>query len=172
MEGLSVKDNTPVRVPFGEMHAALVRGDVEAYVGAEPTPGLSIATGEGKLVEYPYKTAMGSLNMVTCAHERTIADNPTLVRAFLKMHRQATEYAEGNREEKIGMAVAKLGARREALEVAVPNVELTWRMDETMIQRTKTYAQQMFELKQIRALPDFAKFLNPSFNDELAKQSV
>ena len=50
-EGLSIRDVTPVRVPFGEMHAAQVRGDVEAYVGAEPTPGLSIATGEGKLVE-------------------------------------------------------------------------------------------------------------------------
>lgn len=172
MEGLSIRDITPVRVPFGEMHAALVRGDVDAYVGAEPTPGLSIATGDGKLVEYPYKTAMGSLNMVTCAHERTIADNPALVRAFLRMHRLATEYAESNREEKIGMAVSKLGARREALELAVPNVELTWRMDETMIQRTKTYAQQMLELKQIRALPDFNKFLNPSFNDEIARQAV
>ncbi len=172
MEGLSVKDITPVRVPFGEMHAALVRGDVEAYVGAEPTPGLSIATGEGKLVEYPYATSMGTLNMVTGTHEKMLTDNPTLVRAFLKMHRQATEYAEGNREEKIAMAVAKLGARREALEQAVANVELTWRMDETMIQRTKTYAAQMLELKQIRALPDFAKFLSPSFNDEIAKQTV
>jgi NitT/TauT family transport system substrate-binding protein len=169
MEGLSIKDVTPVRVPFGEMHAALVRGDVEAYVGAEPTPGLSLATGEGKLVEYPYSTPMGTLNMVTATHEKMLTENPDLVRAFLKMHRQATEYAEGNREEKIAMSVAKLGAKREALEKAVGNVELTWRMDDLMIQRTKTYAEQMLELKQIRALPDYAKFLNPKFNDEVAK---
>lgn len=169
MEGLSIKEVTPVRVPFGEMHAALVRGDVEAYVGAEPTPGLSLATGEGKLVEYPYSTSMGSLNMVTATHEKMLTEKPDLVRAFLKMHRQATEFAEGNREAKIEMAMAKLGAKREALEKAVGNVELTWRMDDLMIQRTKTYAQQMLELKQIRALPDFAKFLNPKFNDEVAK---
>ena len=92
-----------MRVPFGEMHAALVRGDVEAYVGAEPTPGLSLATGEGKLVEYPYSTPMCTLNMVTATHEKMLTENPDLVRAFLKMHRQATEYAEGNREEKIAM---------------------------------------------------------------------
>jgi NitT/TauT family transport system substrate-binding protein len=169
MEGMTVKDITPVRVPFGEMHTAMVRGDVDAYVGAEPTPGLSLASGEGKLVEYPYSTPMGSLNMVTCTHEDTLKKNPDLVRAFLKMHRQATEYAESHAEEKIKMCMAKLGAQREALEKAAPNVELTWRMDATMIQRVKTYAQQMLELKQIRALPDFAAFLSPTLNDELAK---
>ena len=36
MEGLSIKDVTAVRVPFGEMPAMLARGDVDAYVGAEP----------------------------------------------------------------------------------------------------------------------------------------
>lgn len=171
MEGLSVKDITPIRVPFGEMHAALVRGDVDAYVGAEPAPGLSLATGEGKLVEYPYSTPMGSLNMVTCTHEETVAKNPNLVGAFLKMHRQATEFAEAHREEKIKMAMAKFGAQREALEQAVANVELTWRMDDTMIARVKIYAQQMLELKQIRALPDFTAFLKPAMNDELAKSA-
>jgi NitT/TauT family transport system substrate-binding protein len=114
---------------------------------------------------------MGSLNMVTCTHERMIKDNPDLVRAFLKMHRQATEFAEKSPEEKITMSMAKLGAQRPALEKAVSNVTLTWRMDETMITRTKTYAQQMLELKQIRALPDFAKFLSPKFNDEVAKSA-
>jgi NitT/TauT family transport system substrate-binding protein len=40
MEGLTVKDITPVRVPFGEMAAMLARGDIDAYVGAEPGPGI------------------------------------------------------------------------------------------------------------------------------------
>jgi ABC-type nitrate/sulfonate/bicarbonate transport system substrate-binding protein len=123
MEGLSIKDITPVRVPFGEMHAALVRGDVDAYIGAEPAPGLSIATGEGKLVEHPYSTPMGTLNTVTCTHERTLADNPDLVRAFLTMHRGATEYAESHKDEKIEMSVRKLGARREGLDLAMSNIE-------------------------------------------------
>ncbi len=66
MEGLSIRDVTAVRVPFGEMHAMLSRGDIDAYVGAEPGPGLSITSGVGQLVEYPYGTAMGGLNMVFC----------------------------------------------------------------------------------------------------------
>ena len=59
MEGLSIKDVTPVRVPFGEMPAMLARGDVDAYVGAEPGPALSITSGAGQLVEYPVLDADG-----------------------------------------------------------------------------------------------------------------
>jgi ABC-type nitrate/sulfonate/bicarbonate transport system substrate-binding protein len=168
MEGLSIKDITPMRVPFGEMHAAMARGDVDAYIGAEPAPGLSLATGEGKLIEYPYSTPMGSLNTVTCTHDKMLADNPELVRAFLKMHRQASEYAESHKDEKIEMSVKKLGTRREGLEQAMSNIELTWRMDATLIQRVRTYADHMLEFKQIRALPDYATFLSPKLNDEIA----
>jgi len=169
MEGLSVKDITPLRVPFGEMHAAMVRGDVDAYVGAEPGPGLSLATGEGKLVEYPYSTPMGTLNTVTCTHAKTVAENPDLVRAFLKMHRQATDYAEGNKEEQIRVSVKMLGANREALAFAIPNIELTWRMDALLMERMKSYAQEMLEVKQLRALPVYDTFFVPRFNDEIAK---
>src|SRR6266700_3357797 len=37
-EGVTIKDIQPVRVLFGEMPAALQRGDIDAYVGAEPGP--------------------------------------------------------------------------------------------------------------------------------------
>ena len=76
MEGLSIKDVTPVRVPFGEMPAMLQRGDIDAYVGAEPGPGLSLSSGVGQLVEYPYGTAMGGLNMIFATHQDTAAKNP------------------------------------------------------------------------------------------------
>jgi hypothetical protein len=48
MEGMSIKDISPVRVSFSEMHLALARGDVDAYVGAEPGPGVSLSTGSAR----------------------------------------------------------------------------------------------------------------------------
>ena len=36
-----------------------------------------------------------------------------------------------------------------------------------MIQASKTYAQHMVELKQIKQVPDFSAFFNPVFSDEL-----
>ena len=171
MEGMSVKDITPIRVSFSEMHLALARGDVDAYVGAEPGPGVSLSTGIGKIVEYPYSTAMGSLNMVFGAHRDTLAQKPDLTRVILGIHRRASEFAMANPAEMIAMAVAKLGQKRDAIEASVPNVELTWQFGDTEILQAKTYAQHMLALKQIRQLPDFNTFFDTSFVDELKRQA-
>jgi NitT/TauT family transport system substrate-binding protein len=169
MEGMSVRDLTPVRVSFSEMHAALARGDVDAYVGAEPAPGVSISTGVGKIVEYPYSTPMGSLNMVMTTHRETVDTKPDLARMLIDVQRQASTFAMTHPDEMIAMTVAKLGQKREAIAVSVPNVELNWRMTPEMIAQTKLYAQQMLEMKQIRVLPDFSTLLDPRFSDEVAR---
>lgn len=169
MEGMSIKDITPVRVSFSEMHAALARGDVDAYVGAEPAPGVSISTGIGRIVEYPYSTPMGSLNMILATHRETADGKPDLARAMVNIQRQASAYAMANPQAMVDMTVAKLGQKRDAIMVSVPNVELNWQMTPEMIAETKTYSQQMLELKQIRALPNFDTFLDPRFSQEIAK---
>lgn len=169
MEGMSVKDITPVRVSFSEMHLALARGDVDAYVGAEPGPGVSLATGIGKIVEYPYSTPMGALNMIFGAHRDTLAQKPELVRVILGIHRRASDFAMANKAEMAAMAVAKLGQKREAIDASVDNVDLTWRFGETEIGQSKTYAQHMLDLKQIKQLPDFATFFDTRFVTELSQ---
>jgi len=171
MEGMSIKDVQSIRISFSEMHLALARGDIDAYVGAEPAPGVSLSSGVGKLVEYPYSTAMGSLNMVFGAHQETVAQKPELVATILAIHRKASEFAAANRRDMIEMAVAKLGQKREALEISAPNVDLNWRMTPEMITAAKTYAQHMLELKQIKQLPDFDTFFNTKFSDDLAKST-
>lgn len=170
MEGMSIKDITAVRVPFGEMPVMLARGDIDAYVGAEPGPGLSISTGQGQLVEYPYGTAMGGLNMILATHADTVAKNPDLVLAILKTHRKAVEFMTENTPAVVDMSVQRLGANRTAVEQALGarNVEYVWKLDDKVQGQARTYAQHMLELKQIRALPDFAKFLDPKFSNAIA----
>jgi NitT/TauT family transport system substrate-binding protein len=170
LEGLSIKDVVATRVPFGEMNAMLSRGDLDAYVGAEPGPGLSLSTGVGQLVEYPYNTAMGGLNMIFATSEEVVAKDPELVKIMLGIHRKASEYMMANKAAVAEMTVAKLGANKAAVENALnaDNVEYTWKLDETVLKQSRTYADQMLALKQIRALPDFTKFLNPSFSNAIA----
>jgi ABC-type nitrate/sulfonate/bicarbonate transport system substrate-binding protein len=172
MEGMSIKDVTPLRVSFSEMHLALARGDVDAYVGAEPGPGVSLASGIGKIVEYPYGTSMGALNMVFGAHRDTLAQKPDLTRVILGIHRKASEYAMANRADMVAMAVAKLGQKKDAIEASAPNVDLTWRFGDTEIGQAKTYAQHMVELKQIKQVPDFTTFFDTRFVDEMKKQAA
>jgi NitT/TauT family transport system substrate-binding protein len=170
MEGLSIKEITPVRVPFGEMPAMLARGDIDAYVGAEPGPGLSITTGQGQLVEYPYSTPMGGLNMIFATHADTVTKSPELVTMMLKTHRAAVEYMMANKQAVADMTVQKLGANRAAVEQALGanNVEYAWKLDDKVLGQARTYAQQMLELKQIRQLPKFETFLNPTFSNQVA----
>jgi NitT/TauT family transport system substrate-binding protein len=114
---------------------------------------------------------MGSLNMIVATHHDTTEAKPDLCKIMVDVQRKASTFAMSNPAAMIDMAVAKLGQKREALEVSVPNVELNWRMTPEMMSETHIYAQQMLELKQIRALPDFALFLDPKFSDEVAKQA-
>jgi NitT/TauT family transport system substrate-binding protein len=162
-EGMTIKDVQAIRLPFSDMAPALARGDIDAYVGAEPGPGISLANGVGKIVEYPYSTSIGSLNMVWGARQETIDKNPELVRVMMEIHRKATEYAMSNDNAKIDMAVQKLGQTRKSIELAAPNVELTWKIDDEFIRRARAYAQLMYEKKQIREMPNFDRFITTKF---------
>ena len=165
MEGMTIRDVEPVRVSFSEMHIALSRGDIDAYVGAEPGPGVSLSSGVGSLVEYPYSTAMGSLNMVFGTHRDVITEKPDLVRVMMGIHQRATDFASSNKDAMVAMASSKLGQKKEAIEASVPNVELTWRLGPKEIEQSKIYADHMLSLKQIKRLPDFATFIDTSFVD-------
>jgi NitT/TauT family transport system substrate-binding protein len=167
--GMSAKEIQPIRVSFSDMPPALARGDIDAYVGGEPGPGISLANDTGKIVEYPYSTKVGSLNMVLSTSQQIIDKDPNLVRTLLKVHRAASEYAMANRDAFITIAMQKLGQKRESIEKAAPNVELTWNMDDAFIAAARYYGTAMLDRKQIRELPDYDKFLNASFVRELVR---
>jgi ABC-type nitrate/sulfonate/bicarbonate transport system substrate-binding protein len=168
MEGMTIHDITPVRVSFSEMHAALARGDVDAYVGAEPAPSVSVTTGVGKIVEYPYSTPMGSLNMIIATSRDTVTNRPELAQTIVTLQRKASAYATAHPDEMAAMTVSKLGMSKPAVEASIPNVELNWQMTPQMIAEAKTYADRMLAMKQIKALPDFATLFDTRFSDAAA----
>ena len=89
--------------------------------------------------------------------------NPALVKAMMEMHKKATDYAMSNREAMVEMAMQKLGQQRKSIELAAPNVELTWKIDAEFVKRAKAYAQLMHEKKQIRELPDLDRAITMKF---------
>lgn len=162
-EGMTINDIQAVRVSFSDMAPALARGDIDAYVGAEPGPGISLANGVGKIVEYPYSTPTGSLNMVLTTRRELIEKDPELIRTLLKIHRKASEYAMTDREAFVAVAMQKLGQQKASIEKAAPNVELTWKIDDQFLKQAQYYGSQMLGKKQIRQLPDYKTFIDASF---------
>jgi NitT/TauT family transport system substrate-binding protein len=163
MEGMSIKDIQPIRLQFSDHPAALARGDIDAYVGAEPAPGISLANGTGRLVEYPYSTPIGSLNMILDASEKAIKENPERIRMIVDMHRKAVDYAMSHPELIVDMSIQKLGQQKKSIELAVPNVELAWKIDDVFMERAGAYARLMFENKQVRQIPDLNRHISKQF---------
>ncbi len=172
MEGMGVKDIVPVRISFSEMHIALARGDIDAYVGAEPAPSVSLLSGVGTLVEHPYGTEMGALNMVLATNRDFLDAKPELVRAFLAMHRAATELVNKDRDAVVAMATSKLGQKKEAIELSLPNVEYTWRLGPTERKQAHAYAEHMLELHQIKRVPEPASFIDTKFVDAMSAAAL
>ena len=164
---MTIKDVKSVRVSFSEMSGALERGDIDAFVGAEPGPSITVLRNVGKVLEYPYSTPTGSVNMVMTTHANTVKENPELVQVFLDVHRKASEYAMAHRAELVQMAGAKLGFPADVANLAADNVQLTWKIDEDWITRSKYYGSLMLERKQIRKLPDYSSFIVTSLNPKL-----
>src|SRR5882672_2881144 len=163
MEGMTIKDIQPIRLQFSDMAGALARGDVDAYVGAEPAAGISLANNTGKLVEYPYSTPIGPLNMILSASQKAVKDNPERIKLIVDMHRKAVEYAMANRPLIVDMAVAKLGQQKKSVELAAPNVELVWKVDDVFMQRANAYAKLMYENKQLRQPIDLSQYVTRQF---------
>jgi NitT/TauT family transport system substrate-binding protein len=162
-EGMSISDIQPIRLSFSDMAGARARGDIDAYVGAEPGPGISLANGTGRLIEYPYSTSIGSLNMILSASEKMIKENPERLKMIVEMHKKATDYAMAHPEEMIQIAMQKLGQQRKSIEIAVPNVELTWKIDDDFVKRAKAYSELMVEKKQVRQAPDMSRAITERF---------
>jgi ABC-type nitrate/sulfonate/bicarbonate transport system substrate-binding protein len=163
MEGMSIKDIQPIRLQFSDHPAALARGDIDAYVGAEPGPGISLANGTGRLVEYPYSTPIGSLNMILSASEKAVKETPERIKLVVDMHRLAIDYAMANPAQIVEVAMAKLGQQKKSIELAVPNVELAWKLDDVFMSRANAYTRLMFENKQIRQMPDLDRRVTKQF---------
>ena len=100
------------------------------------------------LVEYPYSTPIGPLNMILSASQKPVKENPERIKLVVDMHKKAVDYAMAHQPEIVDMAMQKLGQQKKSVELAVPNVELAWKIDDVFMERAKAYTQLMYENKQ------------------------
>lgn len=168
--GLGPIDVQIVRLMFQDMAGALARGDVDAYVGIEPGPSISISSGAGRVIDLPYKTPAGGLNLVLVANPAVIEKDPDAVMAFLRTHRRAVEAARATPSLYVDAAVARLGVARPLAELAMKNIFVQWQIDEAWLRQVRFYNEAMVEVKQIKQAPDLAKLVNTQMIGAVAKE--
>jgi NitT/TauT family transport system substrate-binding protein len=101
--------------------------------------------------------------MILSASDKMIKENPERLKMIIDMHKKATDYAMAHPDEMIQIAMQKLGQQRKSIEFAVPNVELTWKIDDEFIKRAKAYSELMVEKKQVRQAPDMSRAITQQF---------
>jgi NitT/TauT family transport system substrate-binding protein len=101
--------------------------------------------------------------MILSSSEKLIQQNPARLAMIIEMHKKATDYAMAHPEEMIEVAMQKLGQQRASIEKAIPNVELSWKIDDEFIKRSAAYSGFMMERKQIRTSPDLATVITKKF---------
>ena len=168
MEGMTIKDVEPVRVSFSEMHIALARGDIDAYVGAEPGPGVSLVQRRRharriSVLDRDGRPEHGVRH--PSRHDRREA-RPRPRDAGHPQQGDGVR-VEATRTRWSRWRPASSGRRRRRSRPPCPNVELTWRLDAKQIGQAKIYADHMLALKQIKRLPDFATFIDTRFVDAM-----
>jgi NitT/TauT family transport system substrate-binding protein len=165
MASFTPADVQLVRLSFGDMANALARGDVDAYVGSEPGPSISVLSGKGRVLLYPYNTPVGAINVVFCTRRDVIAKQPDYVRDVMKTHVAACKWASNpaNLTEFEAMTTKTLGPTKAILDMAMKNINFDYMIDAAYLAKAKYYGTQMVTLKEIAAVPDYSTFIDTQF---------
>lgn len=153
-----------VRIGFADMPAALERGDIDAFSGAEVGPSIALVNG-ANLVSRPYDTPMGKINIVMVTSRDLIESDPELVQTMVQVHADATEAMAADPAVWAERVIAKYGFEPAHLDLAIPNIELRWEIDEAYIAQAEVQGAQMALLNQIPAEPDYGSLFDPTFVD-------
>lgn len=151
-----------VNVQFADMAAALARGDIDAFSGAEVGPSDALAKG-ATLVAHPYDTPMGKVNIALVTNAALISRDPDLVQAMVEVHARATDYMAAHAERWSAEVESAYGYQPDSLAIALPNITLRWRMDPSYVDQVAVLGQQQVALGQIDREPDYARFIDLSF---------
>jgi NitT/TauT family transport system substrate-binding protein len=168
--GLSAdKDVRLVKVGFGDMPNALERGDIDAFTGAETGPSVALLRGRSRVVLKPYGTPMGKINIVFGTSQAMLDREPTLCRALVKTHAQATDYMKANRAEWAKATTKAWGAKLSAVELAIQNIDLRWQLDPAYVEQARVLGTELELLRQIKKQPEYGAFIATHFTRELAE---
>lgn len=151
------------RVDFFDMGIALAGGGIDAFLSGEPFPSLASREGYGVILAYPYfEDTIGTINAGMLVTRQAIRKNPGMVHDLVKAHALATEYLAEHKQQWLEKA-STFGTSIEVLEMALPNMELAWYMDETFVARARALGERMQKLGLIENQPDYDRLFDLSF---------
>lgn len=155
-----------IPVEWNDMPTALASGDVDAFMGTEPNPSRSVASGVGRRLVNPYTTAIGQLNSALWASPKVLED-VDLTKEAVKMHRAACEHLSpgGTNDPDVwrDLVVDQYGFEVPVYEELLTNVGAVWELNDFWIDQAKANGDKMVELGILDDRPDYDTIIDTSF---------
>ncbi len=166
-EGLDPNEDVVLkRIDFFDMGQALSRGTVDAFCSGEPYPSVAVAEGYGRILTYPYYgDNIGTINAGMITTKDKIENDRDKIQVLVTAHARTTQHLNQNKDEWLTLAET-FGTSRDVLEIAEPNMELVWDIDDDYIENTRNLAIEMYELGMINNVPDIDSMFDLSFVEE------
>jgi NitT/TauT family transport system substrate-binding protein len=158
------------RVDFFDMGTALAKGSIDAFLSGEPFPTMAQKKGYGYILAYPYfEDSVGKINAGMLVKRSDLKKNRKMVLDLVKAHVKATRHL--NKNKKIWLTrAASFGTDYKILELASPNMEIFWNIDEKWVKQVKELGERMQKLGIINKQPDYSALIDLSIVKEVRKE--
>ncbi|MGA8753348.1 ABC transporter substrate-binding protein [Candidatus Deferrimicrobium sp.] len=158
------KDVQLVNIPSPDQPVAFSNRSIDAYMGFEPWATYGVKNFGGKIISYPYDTAVGAVDSGVETSETFIAQYPKLVDAVIKAHIEAVKFYQKNPEEVIKAGVENYKVPADIMRISMHNIELTYRINRKAIEELARYLVELGFLKpEELAKIDWNRFINMSY---------
>ena len=105
------------------MPGALKSGEIDGFIAWEPYVSISNLSGNGNVLTYSGDVWSNYPCCVVVADDNFINKKPNLLRKFLKVHVEATDYVNTHKDEAAEIVSKKLGVNFKSEQESVDNVE-------------------------------------------------
>jgi NitT/TauT family transport system substrate-binding protein len=162
--GLELRDVQLVNIPSTDQPIAFSSKSLDAFMAFEPWATFGVQRFGGKVLAYPYDTAVGAIDSGIETNEKFIAENPTIVAALVKAHVAAVEFYRGDLEAVVKEGVQNYKVPEEIMRASMNNIELTYAIKKDQLQALANFLVELGFLKpeEFQRI-DWSKFVNTSF---------
>ncbi|KAF5073506.1 putative aliphatic sulfonates-binding protein [anaerobic digester metagenome] len=121
--GLNINEVKIHEMEVPLMPGALKSGEIDVFIAWEPYVSISNLSSTGNVFMYSGDIWKNYPCCVVVASESFINKKPELLRKFLRVHMEATDYVNNHKDETAKIVSKKLGVNLKSEEVAVEHVK-------------------------------------------------